>query len=53
MTLTPIRCPDCNGKSIEAQRTYTIHAHIGFQGRGIEGWCISRSREVRGGIGYQ
>ena len=24
MTLTPIRCPYCNGKSIEAQRTYTI-----------------------------
>jgi transposase-like protein len=25
MTLTLIRCPYCNGKSIEAQRTYTIH----------------------------
>jgi DNA-directed RNA polymerase subunit RPC12/RpoP len=24
MTLTPMRCPYCNGKSIEAQRTYTI-----------------------------
>jgi hypothetical protein len=24
MTLTPIRCPSCNGKSIEAQRTYTM-----------------------------
>jgi transposase-like protein len=24
MTLTSIRCPYCNGKSIEAQRTYTI-----------------------------
>ena len=24
MILTPIRCPYCNGKSIEAQRTYTI-----------------------------
>ena len=24
MTLTPIRCPYCNEKSIEAQRTYTI-----------------------------
>ena len=24
MTLTPIRCLYCNGKSIEAQRTYTI-----------------------------
>jgi len=24
MTLTPRRCPYCNGKSIEAQRTYTI-----------------------------
>jgi transposase-like protein len=25
MTLPPMRCPYCNGKSIEAQRTYTIH----------------------------
>jgi transposase-like protein len=25
MTLFPRRCPSCNGKSIEAQRTYTIH----------------------------
>ena len=24
MTLTPRRCPYCNGKSIEAQRIYTI-----------------------------
>ena len=24
MTLFPRRCPSCNGKSIEAQRTYTI-----------------------------
>ena len=24
MTLTLMRCPYCNGKSIEAQRTYTI-----------------------------
>ncbi len=24
MTLTPIRCPYCHGKSIEAQRTYTM-----------------------------
>jgi len=24
MTLTTIRCPYCNGKSIEARRTYTI-----------------------------
>jgi hypothetical protein len=24
MTLFPRRCPYCNGKSIEAQRTYTI-----------------------------
>jgi transposase-like protein len=24
MTLTPMRCPYCNGKSIEAQRTYTM-----------------------------
>ena len=24
MTLPPIRCPYCNGKSIEAQRIYTI-----------------------------
>jgi DNA-directed RNA polymerase subunit RPC12/RpoP len=24
MTLTAIRCPYCHGKSIEAQRTYTI-----------------------------
>ena len=24
MTLTPIRCPYCNGNNIEAQRTYTI-----------------------------
>src|SRR5262247_429607 len=24
MTLTHMRCPYCNGKSIEAQRTYTI-----------------------------
>ena len=24
MILTPMRCPYCNGKSIEAQRTYTI-----------------------------
>ena len=24
MTLFPGRCPSCNGKSIEAQRTYTI-----------------------------
>ena len=25
MTLTFMRCPYCHGKSIEAQRTYTIH----------------------------
>ena len=25
MTLPPLRCPYCNGTSIEAQRTYTIH----------------------------
>ena len=24
MTLFPRRCPSCNGKSIEAQRTYTM-----------------------------
>jgi transposase-like protein len=24
MTLPPIRCPSCSGKSIEAQRTYTM-----------------------------
>jgi transposase-like protein len=24
MTLTPMRCPYCHGKSIEAQRSYTI-----------------------------
>jgi len=25
MTLTRMRCPYCDGKNVEAQRTYTIH----------------------------
>src|SRR5215471_10925729 len=25
MALTRMRCPDCDGKTVEAQRTYTVH----------------------------